>query len=134
MDITLRQITIPAPQPVGEARWYELCDAEGRTMGKVELIVARDPEIRIGGHLSYTVFPAYRGKGVATEGCKLVLEQAKQECGMDHVDIAVWPDNHISQRVAEKLGGKLVAKVTLTPEHRLYDSKHPMLYHYRVYL
>ena len=52
----------------------------------------------------YTVFPAYRGQGIATEVAQAMMDWAAREHGVRHFISGVTPDNAPSLRVNEKLG------------------------------
>jgi RimJ/RimL family protein N-acetyltransferase len=54
--------------------------------------------------VGYTVFPAFRGRGYATETCRLMLEWAQREHGIRHFISSIEPSNAPSLRVIEKLG------------------------------
>ncbi len=52
----------------------------------------------------YTVFPAYRGRGIATEVAQTMMDWAVREHGVRHFISGVTPDNVPSLRVNDKLG------------------------------
>lgn len=52
----------------------------------------------------YTVFSAYRGRGLATEVAQAMMDWAAREHGIRHFVSGVTPDNAPSLRVNEKLG------------------------------
>jgi ribosomal-protein-alanine N-acetyltransferase len=52
----------------------------------------------------YTVFPAYRGRGIATEVALAMMDWAAREHGVRHFISGVTPDNAPSLRVNDKLG------------------------------
>jgi RimJ/RimL family protein N-acetyltransferase len=52
----------------------------------------------------YTVFPAYRGRGFATETALAMMEWAAREHGVTEFISGVTPDNAPSLRVNDKLG------------------------------
>ena len=56
------------------------------------------------GETGYTVFEAYRDRGVATEVALGMMEWAAREHGVRHFITGVTPDNAASLRVNEKLG------------------------------
>jgi [ribosomal protein S5]-alanine N-acetyltransferase len=89
----------------------------------VRAIVLREPQPRMIGHvgfhgppgvngpgtpgaleIGYTVFPAYRGAGHATEAAGALVEWARSERGIRHFIASVSPDNAPSIAVIRKLG------------------------------
>ncbi|HEV2363171.1 MAG TPA: GNAT family N-acetyltransferase [Caulobacteraceae bacterium] len=59
------------------------------------------------GHIGYAVAPWERGRGRATAALALMLPLARDE-GLRFVHVTTDPDNHASQRVIEKNGGRLI--------------------------
>lgn len=80
-------------------------------------IVLRDPARQFAGHIGfhvgpdaegsvevgYTVFPVFRGMGVATEATLGLIAWAREQ-GVQKVIASIAPTNTPSLRVAEKLG------------------------------
>ena len=58
----------------------------------------------------YSVYPALRRMGLATEGLQALLAWLFDQSGVDRVRATIPPDNIPSIRVAEKLGMELVGK------------------------
>jgi [ribosomal protein S5]-alanine N-acetyltransferase len=54
--------------------------------------------------VGYTIFPEFRGRGYATEACRVLLEWARREHGVQHFISSIEPSNAPSIRVIEKLG------------------------------
>ena len=52
----------------------------------------------------YTIFPAHRGQGFATELAQAMMDWAAREHGVRHFISGVTPDNGPSLRVNDKLG------------------------------
>jgi len=82
-------------------RWWDII-LNGERAGRVELCLCDNPN----GQLAYTVFPRFRGQGIATAACRLALEEARA-MGLASITVAMEPGNRASVRVAEKLGGRL---------------------------
>jgi len=54
--------------------------------------------------VGYEVFPAYRGRGFATEAGRALIDWARRDHGVTHFVSGVAPENLASLRVGEKLG------------------------------
>ena len=54
--------------------------------------------------VGYWLAPAARGRGVATHAVRLVARWAFAELGVARLELTCAPDNHASQRVAERCG------------------------------
>jgi RimJ/RimL family protein N-acetyltransferase len=54
--------------------------------------------------VGYTVFPAHRNAGIATEVARAMIDWARARHGVRHFISGVAPDNLPSRRVNEKLG------------------------------
>ena len=74
--------------------------------------------------VGYEVYPAYRGRGFATEAGRALIDWARREHGVSHLISGVAPENMPSLRVNEKLGfvptgqiidGELIFELHLTP-------------------
>ena len=57
------------------------------------------------GHIGYYVAPEHRGKGYATEGLRLTLEEARRIVPEDEIYLRVLRSNQPSLRVMLKNGG-----------------------------
>jgi RimJ/RimL family protein N-acetyltransferase len=71
-----------------------------------ELLGAIDVSVnRFGvGHVGYWVAPHARGRGVCTRALRLLTRWTLDELGLGRVELMTDPENHASQRVAEKAG------------------------------
>jgi RimJ/RimL family protein N-acetyltransferase len=67
------------------------------------------PEFEIG----WTLRSEHWGKGYATEGAERCVEYAFTELGREHLVSLILPENVRSIRVAERLGERLEATITL---------------------
>ncbi|NJP06765.1 MAG: GNAT family N-acetyltransferase [Chloroflexaceae bacterium] len=63
--------------------------------------------------LGYTVQPAYRGQGYATEAGRALIAWAFAQPGLQRIRAEALPDNAASIRVLEKLGFQLVQRYSL---------------------
>ncbi len=59
------------------------------------------------GHIGYGIHPDYRGKGYATKGLALAIEEAKRIIPEDEIHMSVNINNIASFRVQEKNGAYL---------------------------
>jgi predicted acetyltransferase len=66
------------------------------------------------GHIGYAVVEAHRGKGLATLGLKLLLQEAPEQ-GLSYVYIHCLPHNVASKRVIEKNDGEYLGVFVTTP-------------------
>jgi predicted acetyltransferase len=66
------------------------------------------------GHIGYAVVESHRGKGLATLGLKMLLQEAPER-GLSYVYIHCLPDNIASKRVIEKNGGEYLGIFVTTP-------------------
>lgn len=56
------------------------------------------------GHIGYWVAAPARGRGVCTSALRLLSRWALDELQLQRLELITDPDNHASQRVAEKVG------------------------------
>lgn len=114
----LRYTRIPEPVPDRfPERWYGRYE-EGRRDGTREAFVAVDeggeplalalvPEIDADAaeaDLGYIVWPAARGRGIATESLRLLTEWAFRERAIERAYLYISVENAASKRVAERCG------------------------------
>lgn len=52
----------------------------------------------------YRIFPAWRGRGFATEACRLLMDQAEAREGIRHFVLSIAPTNEPSLAIARKFG------------------------------
>ena len=71
-----------------------------------------EPHERFHGHAAYNVRPSARGRGVATEGLRLLLERARDD-GLPGMLLTVEGDNPASVRVIERNRGRHVRDVVV---------------------
>lgn len=77
------------------------------------------------GHIGYWMVAGARGHGLCTRALRLLSAWAFAELGLQRLELITDPDNHASQRVAEKVGfrreGVLRAHLR-HPDGRVRDS------------
>lgn len=59
---------------------------------------------RVGGEVSYWLFPEFRGEGYATEALALLLAHAFDELGLHRVSAHVFAENDASRELLDRLG------------------------------
>ncbi len=72
------------------------------------------------GHISYTIFPAHRGHGLAARAARLLIACAGR-CGMPQVSICCLPGNEASRRTALSAGCTQEGLFPIPPEHPLFS-------------
>lgn len=60
--------------------------------------------------LSYGLFSRFRGRGLATEAARAVIEHAQNSLKLERVVAIARNSNHVSHRILEKLGMKLISR------------------------
>ena len=73
-----------------------------------------------GGHVGYAILADYRGKGYATEGLKLSIEECKKIIPEDEIYLSVRKDNKGSLKVQKNNGAYIVDE---TDDHYLTRIK-----------
>lgn len=74
-----------------------------------------------GTEVGYALHPAARGCGYATEGCRAAIEWAFGTLGWTDVIHCIAPANTESQKVAERLGSKVLGKAKFPPPMESHD-------------
>jgi tagatose 1,6-diphosphate aldolase len=88
--------------------------------GAIDLRVGNFPSLVLyGGHIGYSVDPAFRGRHYAARAVRLLLDLARRH-EMPTVWITCNPDNLASRRTCELAGGKLLEIVDLPPDNEMY--------------
>lgn len=86
---------------------YVLVDDAGTYVGIFNLRHRLNEHLRQGaGHIGYGIAPAFRGRGYATEGLRLVLERARA-LGIAEAYLSVHKDNPASLKVQQHLGARI---------------------------
>jgi tagatose 1,6-diphosphate aldolase len=101
-------------------------------IGYIHLRVALTPKLeKHGGHIGYSVEPAYRGHHYAARSCRLLFALATEH-RIDPILITCAEDNVASRRTCEMIGGELVHTETIEIEPGLWRST--CYYHVRAAL
>jgi RimJ/RimL family protein N-acetyltransferase len=121
---------IGAPRPSAEAvlaendeRWADgsptlsICELDGTCVGLVWM--NRRASDAATGSVGYWLLPAARGRGLATRAVRLLSTWVTSELGITTLRLTTAPDNHRSQRVAERSGfRRLGVAADVAPEPR----------------
>ena len=87
-------------------------DAEGTLVGMVNIRHTLNDHLEwIGGHIGYSVHPALRRRGYATEMLALALDYCRETLGMDKVLVTCHDDNPGSARTILHFNAVLENKV-----------------------
>jgi RimJ/RimL family protein N-acetyltransferase len=85
---------------LGEAYNFAVVDHSDRLLGSIAIRILRFSV----GHIGYWTTPEARGRGVATEALRMICRWAVDDLHLGRLELAADPENHASQRVAEKAG------------------------------
>ncbi len=96
--------------------YFDIFIGEAR-VGRCDLRIGESPV----GNVGYTVFPAFRGHGIAPHAVKLLAGLARAH-GMASLTIKCKSTNLSSARVCEKLGAALASEVDGVREYRYFAS------------
>lgn len=127
---------IPAvPSPYTEADARAFVEGEVPGIGAQQFAIIEDGRVvgSIGmdvnnsgtGHIGYWCAREARGRGVTTRALRLLCKHAFDDLRLERLELITDPENHASQRVAEKVGfereGVLRSHLT-HPDGRRCDS------------
>ena len=92
-------------------------EGEDRILGHISIrhSIATDFLSTVGGHIGYGIRPSERGKGYATIGLKLALEECKK-LGIQKVLLTCKSSNTASRKCIERNDGKLRDKIEFRGE------------------
>lgn len=117
---TLRSFAAEMAQ--GLLRMYLVRDAEGRLVGRVNLVDIAEGRASLG----YRIGQAHTGKGYATQAVRLALAEAFGPLGLHRVDAVTTAANAASQAVLLRAGFALVRREPGALEHNgiMHDALH----------
>jgi RimJ/RimL family protein N-acetyltransferase len=100
-DMVSKRPKVLRPGTSGRFEWLIYVNRVRRPVGWVSLRVAeRDLET---GEIGYSVVRDFRGRGVATEAVRAMLDEAFTEGGLARINAYCLPENHASRRLLERL-------------------------------
>ncbi|WP_196140403.1 GNAT family N-acetyltransferase [Aliikangiella sp. G2MR2-5] len=94
-----------SPWELSEGRWNGLVVTEvenDKALG--EIVFRIEDEVNLRAEIGYRIAPQAGGKGLATKGCRLLIDYLFAELGLFKVVAKCDPRNTASYRVMEKLG------------------------------
>jgi RimJ/RimL family protein N-acetyltransferase len=93
----------------GDVRWYVVRTHDGEPVGYAN-------HGRAAGRtwIGYTILPAARGRGHATEAARLLVDYLFLHQPIERIQAETHPDNAASTRVLEKAGFRLEARLRRT--------------------
>jgi RimJ/RimL family protein N-acetyltransferase len=95
-------------------RGYGLWAVEERSSGEtIGRIGCWEPEGWPGLEVGWTLRRAFWGRGYATEAAKASVDYGFQNLAQSQIISLIDPNNHPSQRVAQRLGAKIISTTPL---------------------
>jgi RimJ/RimL family protein N-acetyltransferase len=126
--------TVPRPYTEEDARAFVLGEVPG--IGKEQFAITEGGQV-VGsmglgirestrnGSIGYWCAREARGRGLTTRALRLLSRYALEDLGLERLELITDPDNHASQRVAEKVGFQregVLRSHLLHPDGRRRDS------------
>jgi RimJ/RimL family protein N-acetyltransferase len=126
--------TVPRPYTEEDARAFVQGEVPG--IGKEQFAITEGGQVvgSIGlgisessrnGAIGYWCAREARGRGLTTRALRLLSRYALEDLGIERLELITDPDNHASQRVAEKVGFQregVLRSHLLHPDGRRRDS------------
>jgi RimJ/RimL family protein N-acetyltransferase len=100
-DMVSKRPKVLRPGTSGRFEWLIYVNRIRKPVGWVSLRVAeRDLET---GEIGYSIVRDFRGRGVATEAVRAMLDEAFTEGGLARINAYCLPENQASRRLLERL-------------------------------
>jgi len=96
----------------------------GQMAGRFSLKPANSYGLTGGTELGYRLYPAFWGRGLATEGARALIRLAFEQLHLDRVVATMMADNTGSWRVMEKCGLRRVSTFHYPDAHLMPGSEH----------
>jgi RimJ/RimL family protein N-acetyltransferase len=96
----------------------------GQLAGRVSLRPANSYGLTGGTELGYRLYPAFWGRGLATEGARALIASAFERLHLDRVVATTMADNTGSWRVLEKCGLRRVSTFYYPDADRMTGAEH----------
>lgn len=104
------------------AYYFKILKTDNATeVGKCDLRIGHNDNIKYGGNIGYEIYEPYRGNRLASKACKLLLLLAKKH-QMDTVYITCSPKNTASRKTCEYSGAVLVGIIDVPSSHELFKT------------
>ena len=96
----------------------------GQVAGRFSLKPAKSYGLTGGTELGYRLYPAFWGRGLATEGARALIELAFDRLRLDRVVATMMADNTGSWRVMEKCGLRRIGTFHFPDAHLMPGGEH----------
>lgn len=101
-DMVAKRPKVLRPSTSGRFEWLVYMHRVRKPVGWVSLRIAeRDLAT---GEIGYSIVRDFRGRGIATEAVRALLDEAFAEAGLTRINAYCLPENMPSRRLLEKLG------------------------------
>lgn len=87
-------------------------------VGKCDLRIGYNDNIKYGGNIGYEVYESYKGNHYASKACKLLFILAKRH-NMEKIIITCSPENIASQKTCEYSGTKFIDIINVPEWHEM---------------
>jgi len=104
------------------AYYFKILKTDNDTeVGKCDLRIGYNDNIKYGGNIGYEIYQQYRGNRLASKACKLLFLLAKKH-QMDTVYITCSPENTASMKTCEYSGAEFVGIIDVPSSHDLFKT------------
>lgn len=101
-DLVGKRPKVLRPGMRGRFEWLIHVDGTRKPVGWVSLRVAERDLVT--GEIGYSIMREFRGRGIATEAVRALLEEAFERASLARVNAYCVPENTPSHRLLERLG------------------------------
>ena len=110
--------------PDGFGSFAAIEKATGQMAGTFSLKPANSYGLNGGTELGYRLYPAFWGRGLATEGARALIRLAFEQLDLDRIVATMMADNIGSWRVMEKCGLRRVSTFYYPGVHLMPGAEH----------
>jgi RimJ/RimL family protein N-acetyltransferase len=108
----------------GQGSFAAMDKETGQMAGRFSLKPASSYGLTGGTELGYRLYPAFWGRGLATEGARALIRLAFEQLDLDRVVATMMADNTGSWRVMEKCGLRRVGTFYYPDAHLMPGAEH----------